>query len=132
MPMFLFWTRCPSASASPIPTPITTCRCSPRPGRTPLTVAASVTGPAPLSLAARAVRVMARCDALAEFTEESGRITRPYGAPAAIGARQALTKWMHDAGLETRIDAVGDLCGRLDGSDPGAPALLLGSHFDSV
>jgi hydantoinase/carbamoylase family amidase len=75
---------------------------------------------------------MARCDALAEFTEEPGRITRPYGTPAAIGARQALAQWMHDAGLETRIDAIGDLCGRLDGSDPDAPALLLGSHFDSV
>jgi hydantoinase/carbamoylase family amidase len=75
---------------------------------------------------------MTRCDALAEFTEEPGRITRPYGAPAAIGARQALVQWMQDAGLETRIDAVGDLRGRLDGSVPGAPALLLGSHFDSV
>jgi hydantoinase/carbamoylase family amidase len=75
---------------------------------------------------------MARCDALAEFTEEPGRITRPYGSPAAIGARQALAQWMHDAGMETRIDAVGDLCGRLDGGSPDTPALLLGSHFDSV
>jgi hydantoinase/carbamoylase family amidase len=89
-------------------------------------------GSASLSLAARAARVMARCDALAAFTEEPGRITRPYGTPAAIGARQAIAQWMHDAGLETRIDAVGDLCGRLDGSVPDAPALLLGSHFDSV
>lgn len=75
---------------------------------------------------------MARCDALAAFTEEPGRITRPYGSPAAIGARQALAQWMHDAGMETRIDAVGDLCGQLNGSTPDAPRLLLGSHFDSV
>jgi allantoate deiminase len=75
---------------------------------------------------------MARCDALAAFTEEPGRITRPYGAPAAVSARQELAQWMHDAGLETRIDAVGDLCGRLDGSVADAPSLLLGSHFDSV
>lgn len=94
-------------------------------------MAASVTDSASLSLAARAARVVARCDALAAFTEEPGRITRPYGAPAAIGARQELAQWMRDAGLETHIDAVGDLCGRLDGSVPNA-ALLLGSHFDSV
>jgi allantoate deiminase len=75
---------------------------------------------------------MIRCDALAAFTEEPGRITRPYGSPAALAARQALARWMNDAGMETRIDAVGDLCGRLAGSDPDAPALLLGSHFDSV
>jgi allantoate deiminase len=74
---------------------------------------------------------MAHCDALAKCTEEPGRITRPYGSTAAIGAREALARWMHDAGLETRIDAVGDLRGRLDGA-ADAPGLLLGSHFDSV
>ncbi len=95
-------------------------------------MAASVAAAPPLTLPERAARVMARCDALAAFTEEPGRITRPYGAPAAIGARQSLAQWMLDAGMETRIDAVGDLCGQLNGSIPDVPALLLGSHFDSV
>jgi len=39
---------------------------------------------------------------------------------------------MRDAGLEVRIDAVGNLRGRVEGSRPTAPALLLGSHLDSV
>lgn len=39
---------------------------------------------------------------------------------------------MREAGQDVRVDAVGDLRGRRDGASPAAPALLLGSHFDSV
>jgi allantoate deiminase len=75
---------------------------------------------------------MARCDELAAYTEEPGRITRPYGTPALAAARDALAQWMRDAGLEVRTDAVGNVRGRSQGSAPTAPALLLGSHLDSV
>ena len=34
--------------------------------------------------------------------------------------------------MEVRIDAVGNLRGRAHCSDPAMPALLLGSHLDSV
>jgi allantoate deiminase len=69
---------------------------------------------------------------LAAYTEEPGRITRSYGTPAHEAARNVLANWMRDAGLEVRIDAVGNLRGRVEGSRPTAPALLLGSHLDSV
>jgi allantoate deiminase len=75
---------------------------------------------------------MVRCDELAAYTEEPGRITRSYGTPAHEAARNVLANWMRDAGLEVRIDAVGNLRGRVEGSRPTAPALLLGSHLDSV
>ena len=75
---------------------------------------------------------MARCDELAAYTEEPGRITRPYGTPALAAARDAIARWMRDAGLEVRTDAVGNVRGRSQGSAPAAPALLLGSHLDSV
>ena len=75
---------------------------------------------------------MARCDELATFTEEPGRITRPYGTPALTAARELVAQWMRDAGLDVRIDAVGNVRGRVEGSEPTAPALLLGSHLDSV
>ncbi|MGF7033202.1 allantoate deiminase/N-carbamoyl-L-amino-acid hydrolase [Paenibacillus mucilaginosus] len=39
--------------------------------------------------------------------------------------------WMEEAGLQTRIDAFGNLIGRLEGADPAAPVLMLGSHIDS-
>jgi allantoate deiminase len=75
---------------------------------------------------------MARCDELAAFTEEPGRITRPYGTPALTAARDRIAQWMGDAGLAVRTDAVGNVRGRGQGSEPTAPALLLGSHLDSV
>ncbi len=39
------------------------------------------------------------------------------------GARPACTTWQ---------DAAGNQCGRLEGREPGLPALLLGSHIDTV
>ena len=39
---------------------------------------------------------------------------------------------MAAAGLEVRIDAAGNLVGRLAGADPEAGTLLLGSHLDTV
>ncbi|AZN42146.1 M20 family metallo-hydrolase [Paenibacillus albus] len=39
--------------------------------------------------------------------------------------------WMEQAGLEARIDAFGNLIGRLEGKASGKPILMLGSHIDS-
>ncbi|MCF7935888.1 MAG: M20 family metallo-hydrolase [Synergistales bacterium] len=47
-------------------------------------------------------------------------------------ARDYIEKAMREAGLTTRTDAVGNLFGRLEGSDPESPALLVGSHLDAV
>jgi N-carbamoyl-L-amino-acid hydrolase len=44
--------------------------------------------------------------------------------------------WFHDqmldAGLDVRIDEVGNMFGRRSGSDHSAGPILLGSHLDSV
>src|SRR3954453_15531734 len=78
-----------------------------------------------MSSAAR--RVLERADELATFTEEPGRITRPLATPSLAAAMARLREWMEAAGLETRSDALGNLAGRR-----GAPALIMGSHLDSV
>jgi allantoate deiminase len=39
---------------------------------------------------------------------------------------------MEEAGLTTRIDATGNLIGRREGRETGAPAIILGSHIDTV
>jgi allantoate deiminase len=39
---------------------------------------------------------------------------------------------MEDAGMTARMDAVGNIVGRYEGAEPDAPALLLGSHIDTV
>ena len=39
--------------------------------------------------------------------------------------------WMEKAGLVTRMDAFGNLIGRLEGTDSARPILMVGSHIDS-
>ncbi len=73
---------------------------------------------------------MARADELAACTERPGEITRRYGTPALVAARDLLQEWMHSAGMTTRVDRVGNLIGTLPGG--GRPRLAIGSHFDTV
>ncbi|MEO6244316.1 MAG: M28 family peptidase, partial [Opitutaceae bacterium] len=40
--------------------------------------------------------------------------------------------WMKEAGLTVRVDAVGNVIGRLEGARKTAKTLLLGSHLDTV
>src|SRR5215207_7688901 len=76
--------------------------------------------------------VMARLDALARFTDEPGRLTRLYLSPAHAGAAAQVLAWMREAGMEARLDAIGNVAGRYEGAEPGLPALVLGSHIDTV
>jgi len=67
------------------------------------------------------------------FTSTPGQgITR---LPFTIEVRKCvnlLAKRMKSAGLAVREDSAGNLIGRLEGRNPDAPALVIGSHFDSV
>jgi allantoinase len=86
----------------------------------------------PRDTASRAARALERCDLLAACTEEPGRITRPFATSALARAQAAVTGWMRAAGMNVRPDAIGNLRARLPGMNAQAPALLLGSHLDSV
>ena len=46
-------------------------------------------------------------------------------------AVETVKKWMEEAGLTASIDHFGNLIGRLEGENPEAPILMLGSHIDS-
>ncbi|MYL38802.1 M20 family metallo-hydrolase [Halobacillus litoralis] len=39
--------------------------------------------------------------------------------------------WMEEAGLTTRVDGFGNLIGRVEGTEPDQPILMMGSHIDS-
>jgi len=65
-------------------------------------------------------------------SDEPGRLTRLTWGPAWREAVGLVRGWMEEAGLLTRLDAVGNLVGRREGRRPGAPALLLGSRLDTV
>ncbi|MFC3108131.1 allantoate amidohydrolase [Undibacterium arcticum] len=77
-------------------------------------------------------QIMRWADELAQHTDTPGVMTRTYLTPAHHGAAAQLAEWMCAAGMNVRRDAVGNVIGRYEGLTPNAPALLTGSHFDSV
>jgi allantoate deiminase len=77
-------------------------------------------------------RVMAMIEDLARHTDEAGRLTRLYLSPAHRAAADTTLAFMREAGLHAHMDALGSVVGRLEGANPSAPALLIGSHIDSV
>lgn len=79
-----------------------------------------------------AARVMARCDELAAISATSGQLTRVYLSPEHRRANQRVGDWMRTLGMTVHQDSVGNICGRYEGQTPDAPALLLGSHLDTV
>lgn len=79
-----------------------------------------------------AARVMARADELAAISETPEGLTRVYLSPQHLQANQQAALWMTQAGMNVWQDSVGNICGRYEGEQEGAPAILLGSHLDTV
>lgn len=77
-------------------------------------------------------RAMARCDSLAVISETAGQLTRVYLSAEHLRANHLTGQWMKQAGMRVWQDEVGNICGRYEGQTPDAPAILLGSHLDSV
>ncbi|GEN32776.1 Zn-dependent hydrolase [Aneurinibacillus danicus] len=46
-------------------------------------------------------------------------------------AVEAVKQWMIEAGMTAHVDHFGNLIGRLEGKNPTAPVLMIGSHIDS-
>ncbi|WP_019142871.1 allantoate amidohydrolase [Noviherbaspirillum massiliense] len=80
----------------------------------------------------RGTLIMQWADELARHSESPDWLTRTYLTNAHHGAAATLTAWMQEAGMIVRRDAAGNVIGRYEGLTPDAPALLTGSHFDTV
>jgi len=80
----------------------------------------------------RARHIISRINRLAAISEDDKGITRRYGTPAAIQAGKIVIEWMQAAGLQTRVDAIGNLYGRRPAADPNAKTLVIASHLDTV
>ncbi|MFD0934794.1 M20/M25/M40 family metallo-hydrolase, partial [Methylobacterium trifolii] len=76
--------------------------------------------------------IQERLDTLAAISAEPGAITRLYLTPEQARAEILVSGWMREAGMSVRRDAVGNLIGRVEGPEPDAPALVIGSHLDTV
>jgi allantoate deiminase/N-carbamoyl-L-amino-acid hydrolase len=75
---------------------------------------------------------MAMVESLARFSEDSHALTCSYLTPAHRQTAAQIREWMLAAGLEVEMDAVGNVIGRLRGTDSNARALITGSHYDTV
>lgn len=92
----------------------------------------SVAADAP-AMAANAERIEQRIVALSAFgANPGGGVSRVAFSSADLAGRAYVQELMRQAGLKVRIDAAGNIIGRRDGGDPALPAILFGSHIDSV
>ena len=73
-----------------------------------------------------------RADALAAISEDPAALTRVFLSPEHRRASNLVMSWMRDAGMAVHVDAIGNVVGRYEGIEPGLPALVLGSHLDTV
>ena len=67
---------------------------------------------------------------LADTTRINGEIWRAAYTPEDKIAKNILREWIENLGLEYREDAIGNVYGRLPGTEPGT--VLTGSHLDTV
>ena len=75
---------------------------------------------------------MRRCEELDRFSAHPTRLERVYLSPQHASVNRLTAGWMESAGMRTWQDAAGNQYGRLEGRKRGLPALLLGSHLDTV
>lgn len=64
--------------------------------------------------------------------QDSGGVTRLSFSKEERRAKDYVIACMKDAGLSVREDAAGNVIGRREGQQPHSPAVLTGSHIDTV
>jgi N-carbamoyl-L-amino-acid hydrolase len=88
---------------------------------------------APAAARANTERLQQRIAELARFgANPQGGVSRVAFSEADIAGREYIRKLMTDAGLVVRVDTAGNIIGRREGADSKLPAIMTGSHIDSV
>jgi hydantoinase/carbamoylase family amidase len=79
-------------------------------------------------------RLHARIAELATYNDDpaGGGITREVYTRTYAAALERVMAWMREAGLQARLDAVGNLFGTWAGAELDAPRVLTGSHVDTT
>ena len=76
--------------------------------------------------------IVRRINELGAISEDADKLTRIYLSKELRAAADLILGWMREAGMRAHLDAIGNVCGRYEGERPGAPCLMLGSHYDTV
>ncbi len=79
-----------------------------------------------------AQEAVARCRAIAAFSEDEGSIRRTFLSAPMRECHGEISRWMESLGMSVRLDAAGNLRGLYAAAQPVPPLLLLGSHLDTV
>lgn len=73
-----------------------------------------------------------RINQLAAISEHEVGITRTFGTDAFLQGSTLVSQWMQKAGLETRIDNIGNVRGVFKSDAVGAKTFVIASHIDTV
>jgi len=73
-----------------------------------------------------------RIERLGQVSAYPWNLTRRVFSPHQAEAEGLVLGWMKEAGLSARRDPAGNLIGRLEGSIPGGPAVVIGGHVDTA
>src|SRR2546429_9256752 len=60
-----------------------------------------------------------------------GGVRRVTLTPADREGRELFARWCREAGLDLRVDAIGNMFARPQGDDQAAPPVVMGSHLDT-
>ena len=71
-------------------------------------------------------------EALALISEDKDFLTRRYLTSQHKKVNELVADWMSVAGMKAWQDPIGNIVGRYEGHENGLPALMLGSHLDTV
>lgn len=64
--------------------------------------------------------------------EEDGTFTRMAYSAEDVKGRETFMNYFRKLGIEPRVDEAGNIRARLEGEDPTLPAIMTGSHLDTV
>jgi allantoate deiminase len=80
----------------------------------------------------RAENIETRIQELTLFSDTGEYLSRIFGTKAFMDCRDKIESWMKDAGLQTCIDNIGNVRGRLLSERKDAKTFVIASHFDTV
>lgn len=80
----------------------------------------------------RAKTVNERINEIAMLSGDEQNVTRIFGTQFFLECSTQISEWMRGAGLETCIDNIGNIRGKLKSKNSNAKTFVIGSHFDSV
>jgi allantoate deiminase len=76
--------------------------------------------------------ILEQCNTLATFSESADNLTRLFLSQPMHDVHKTVRIWMEEAGMQVRVDAIGNIIGHYSGQTDNAKTLLLGSHLDTV